>query len=265
MLGDDVLHAGAGVGGDGAGGQGGDDAALHAAVLAGDGGGHADEALAPLGQVRAHGEVQLAACAGDVLDTGGLGVDLAEEVHVDGVVDGDEIVDLGHDPHVVGVVHRGRHDIGVAVDVVIQLLGAGCEGEDLPALVHRLVPAGDLAGGGHVHKAVHVHLRVDGQVLQIGLGDHSADGVGHSADAQLEAGPVGDLRHHQVGHRPVHVGGGSAAAQLGHGGIIALHHIGHVLNVDLSARQAEDPRHILVDLHDDALGPGHDVGQVGGG
>ena len=36
----------------------------------------ADEALAAVGQVGAHGEVQLAAGAGDVLDAGGLGVDL---------------------------------------------------------------------------------------------------------------------------------------------------------------------------------------------
>ena len=37
------------------------------------------------------------------LDAGGLGVDLAEQVHVDGVVDGDEVVDLGDDPDVIGV------------------------------------------------------------------------------------------------------------------------------------------------------------------
>ncbi len=210
---------------DGAVGQGGDDAALHGAVLAGDGGGHADKALAALGQVGAHDKVQLAAGAGDVLEAGGLGVHLAEQVHVDGVVDGDEVVDLGDDPDVVGVVHRGAHHVGVAVHVVIQLLGAGGKGEHLAALVQRLVPAGDLAGGGHVHKAIHIHLGVDGQVLQVGLGDHGADGVGHAADAQLQAGAVGDLGHHQVGHGPVHVGGLAAAAQLGHGGIVPLHHI----------------------------------------
>ena len=181
------------------------------------------------------------------------------QVQVHRVVDGDEVVDLADDPHVVGVVHRGGHHVGVAVHVVVQLLGAGGEGVHLAALVQVLVPAGDLAGGGDVHKAVHVHLGVDGQVLQVGLGDHGADGVGHAADAQLQAGAIGDLRHHQVGHRPVHVGGLAAAAQLGHGGIVPLHHIGHVLNVDLGAGEAVHPGHVLVDLHDDALGPGHHV------
>ena len=60
---DDVMYTGPGVGSDGAGGQGGNDAALHAAVLAGDGGGHANKTLAALGQVRAHHEIQLPAGA----------------------------------------------------------------------------------------------------------------------------------------------------------------------------------------------------------
>ena len=200
-----------------------------------------------------------------MLDAGGLGVDLAEQIHVNGVVDGDEVVDLSDDPDVIGVVHRSAHHIGVAVHIVVQLLGAGGKGEHLAALVQGLVPAGDLAGGGHVHEAVYVHLGVDGQVLQIRLGDHGADGVGHPADAQLQAGAVGDLRHHQVGHGAVHVGGLAAGAQLGHRRVVPLHHIGHVLNIDLGAGQAVHPGHILVDLHDDALGAGHNIGDVGGG
>src|SRR5699024_6733128 len=111
VLGDDVVDTGPGVGADGAVGEGGDDAALHGAVLAGDGGGQADEALAALGQIGAHDEVQLAAGAGDVLEAGGLGVHLAEQVQVHRVVDGDEVVDLADDPHVVGVVHRGGHHV----------------------------------------------------------------------------------------------------------------------------------------------------------
>ena len=127
------------------------------------------------------------------------------------------------------------------------------------------MPAGDLAGGGHVHKAVHIHLGVDRQVLQVGLGDHGADGVGHTADAQLQAGAVGDLGHHQIGHGPVHLSGLAAAPQLGHGGVVPLHHHVHVLNVDLAAGQAVDPGHVLVDLHNDYLGLLQHIGQVGGG
>ena len=259
------MDAGTGVGDDGAGGQGGDDAALHGAVLAGDGGGHADKALAALGLIGAHGKVQLAAGAGDVLQTGGLGVHLAEQIHVDGVVDGDEVVDLADDVDVVGIVHRGAHHVGVVVHIVIQLLGAGGKGEHLAALVQLLVASGDLARHGHVHKAIHIHLGVDGQVLQVRLGDHRADGVGHPADAQLQTGPVGDLGHHQVGHGPVHVGGLAATAQLGHGGILALHHHVHVLDVDLAAVQAIDPGQVLVDLQDDDFSPVQHIGQVRGG
>ena len=89
VLGDQVLNGGTGVGADGAVGQGGDDAGLQLAVLALHGGGQADEGLTALGQVSAHDEVQLTAGAGDVLDAGGLGVHLAEQVQVDDVVDGD--------------------------------------------------------------------------------------------------------------------------------------------------------------------------------
>ena len=135
VLGDDVVDAGPGVGGDGAGGQGGDDAALDGAVLAGDGGGHADEALAALGQVSAQGEVQLAAGAGDVFDAGGLGVDLSEQVHIDGVIDGNKVIDLADNVDVIGVIHRSGHDIRIPVDIVVELLGTGSESKDLAATV----------------------------------------------------------------------------------------------------------------------------------
>ena len=135
-----------------------------------------------------------------MLDAGGLGVHLAEQVQVDDVVDGDELIQLGDDVHVVGVVNRSAHDVGVLVHVVIQLLGTSSESEDLTAIVQGLVLAVDLAGLGDVHEGVDVHLGVNAQVLQVGLSDQSADGVGHAADAQLQAGAVGDLRHDQVCH-----------------------------------------------------------------
>ena len=64
VLRDHIVAAGAGVGADGAGSQSGDDAALDRAVLARDGRGHADEALAALGKVCAQNKVQLTACTG---------------------------------------------------------------------------------------------------------------------------------------------------------------------------------------------------------
>ena len=165
--------------------------------------------------------------------------------------------------HVVGVVHGGAHDLGVHAHIVIELLGAGGEGEDLAAIVQGLVLAVDLAGLGDVHEGVHVHLGVHAQVLQVGLGDQGAHGVGHAADAQLQAGAVGDLGDDEVGHGAVHVGGGHGA-QLGDGGVVAFHHVGHVGDVQLCLIQAVDGGQVLVNLHHDVLGPGAHVIQVRG-
>ena len=66
ILGNNIVRAGARVGADGAGGKRGNDTALYAAVFAGDGGRHADEALAALGKIRAQQEIELTARAGDV-------------------------------------------------------------------------------------------------------------------------------------------------------------------------------------------------------
>ena len=144
--------------------------------------------------------------------------------------------------------------LGVVVDEVVQLPGARRKGIRLPAPVKGLTQAGDAACHGHVHKCVNIHLRVHAQVLQVALGDHLADGVGHGADAQLQAGAVADLRHHQIGHRQIHLAGSSAAAQLVQGGVLTLHDHIHVINVDAVVKAAQANGHVLVDLHDDGLG-----------
>ena len=135
VLGNDIVTAGTGIGGDRALSEGGNDAALEGTILTHNGRGHANEALTAVGQVCAHGEVQLTAGTGDMLNTGRLSIDLAKEVHVDGIVDGDKVIDLGHHADIVGVINGSGHDIGVTVDLVIQLLRAGCESKDLAALV----------------------------------------------------------------------------------------------------------------------------------
>ena len=189
-----------------------------------------------------------------MLDAGGFGIDLAEEVAVDGVVDGNEVVDLRDDVNIVRVIDRRAHDVRVAVHVIIELLRTGGKREDLTALVELLVLAGDLAGHRHIHKAVHIHLGVNGEVLEVGLRDHRADGVRHTADAELQAGTVRDLRHDEVRHRGVDLGRRAARAELRHGRVLALNDHIDVGNVDLAAVQAVDPRQILVDLDDDRLG-----------
>ena len=120
--------------------------------------------------------------------------------------------------------------------------------------------AGDLAGEGHVDKAVDIHFGVNGQVLEVRLRDHRADGVGHAADAELEARAVRDLRHDKVGDRSVDLGGGTARAELRNRRILPFHNHVDVLDVDLAAGEAVDPGKVLVDLDDDSLGGIQHVG-----
>ncbi len=75
-------------------------------------------------------------------------------------------------------------------------------------------------------ESVNIHLGVDAQVLQIALGDEAADGVGHTADAQLQAGAVGDLWHDEVCDLQIDLGSGAGSGHLGHGRIVALHDAG---------------------------------------
>ena len=258
------MDVGAGVGDDGAGGQGGHDAGLQlAGLLVGHGGGAADEALAALGEVGAQDEVQLAAGAGDLAVTGGFGVDLAVEVQVHAVVDGNVVVQGGNGADVVGVVHRHGHALGVVVQEVVHLLGAGAESEGLAVLVDVLAFAGDDAGLGDVHESVHEHFRVHADVLQVGLGDEGAHGVGHAADAQLQAGAVGDLFHDHAGHDLVHLGGrdGGHDAQ---GRVFAFDYVIDFGDVHRFFEAAQAAGHVFVDFNDDLLGPLAHGGHMGG-
>ena len=72
VLGDKPVRARTGIGNDRAVLERRTNTALERAVLLLKGGRAADEALAALGQVRAQNEVELAACAGNLLDAGGL-------------------------------------------------------------------------------------------------------------------------------------------------------------------------------------------------
>ena len=78
VFGDQVMDVGAGIRDNGARRQRGHNTAFHFAGFGGKRRRAADKALAALGQVCAQHEVQLAACAADVLDAGGFGVDLAK-------------------------------------------------------------------------------------------------------------------------------------------------------------------------------------------
>ena len=217
------------------------------------GGRQADEALAAMGQIRTQHEVLLAAGAADLAGTRRLAVDLTVQVHIHRIVDGDKVVDSRDGAHIVGIADRRGHAGGVVVQIVIELLGTGCESVDLTAAVDILTGAGDLSRHSQIHVGVHVHLRMYAQILQIGLAQHSSHGVGHAADAQLETGSVGDLLYDQASHRFIHIIGLSGRLNA-HGVVAAFHHHVHLADVDGVVKTAQTAGHVLVDLHDDHLG-----------
>ena len=92
------------------------------------------------------------------------------------------------------------------------------------------------------------------QILQIALRNQPADGVGHTADAQLQAGTVGDLRNDQVGNLQIHFGSSTGSGHLADGRVLAFHDAGDLRNVDAVLHAAKAARHIGVDLYDDLLG-----------
>ena len=225
--------------------------------------GQADEALAALGQIRAQNEVLLAACAGDLLDARRLTVHLAIQVHIHGVINGNEIIQCRHGAHIVGIADGRSHAGRVIVQIVVELLGSGGEGVHLAAPVQILTHTRHLARQGQVHIGVHIHLRMYAQILQVRLAQHSAHGVGHAADAQLQAGAVGDLLHDELGHGLIHLGGGVGGLDA-HGVVAPLHDHVHLGNMDAVVKAAQTPGHILVDLHDDHLGLFNNSPQMGG-
>ena len=249
------MDVGTGIGDDAAVFQSGTDAALQlAGLLIKEGRGQADKALAALGKVCAQNEVQLTAGTGDVLEACSLGVHLTEQVDVHSVVDGNKVIQCGDAADIVGVVHGCRHALRVIVQVIVHFLGAGTEGVDLTALVQLLACTGDLAGLGDIHKGIHIHFGVHAQILQIALCDQAADGIGHTADAQLQAGTVGDLRNDQVGNLQIHFGSSTGSGHLADGRVLAFHDAGDLRNVDAVLHAAKAAGHVLVDLNDDLLG-----------
>ena len=198
-----------------------------------------------------------------MLDACALRVHLTEQVNVHRIVDGDEVVDGGDAADVVGVLHGSGHALRVVVQVIVHLLGACTKGIDLTALVQILVAAGDLACLCNIHKGIHIHLSVHAQVLQIALGDEAADGVGHTADAQLQAGTVGDLRDDEVCHLQIDLGGSTGSGHLADGRVAALHNTGNLGDVHPVLGAAQAFGHVPVDLNDDFLGLIADGTQVG--
>lgn len=91
-------------------------------------GGKGNEALAALGLHSTPDIITLAAGTGDMTGTDGLGTDLAEEVHLQRGIDGDEIGMLGNDRRVIHIVDRQHFHHGVIINVIIHSLRAQCKG-----------------------------------------------------------------------------------------------------------------------------------------
>ena len=248
VLRDKIVNVCTGIGDDGAVRKGGQNAGLQVPLLVREGGGAADEALAALGEIRAEHEVKLSARAADRLRSGGLSVHLTKEIEVDGVVDGNEVVELGNYAHVVRIVDGSGHELGIVVHVIVHFLRARTEGVHLAETVMALARAGDLTRLRNIHESVDVHLRVHAEILEIGLCNEGADGVGHTADAELQAGPVRDLLNNQTRNSLVDLRSRSAAAHLGDRRILALYDTRHLRDVDPVLRAAKAARHIGVDL-----------------
>ena len=87
-----------------------------------------------------------------------------------------------------------------------------------------------------------------------GGGNQVADGVGHTADAQLQAGTVGDLRHDEVCNLQIDLGSGAGSGHLADGRIVALHDAGDLGDMDTVFHTTEAAGHIGVDFDDDLLG-----------
>ena len=129
-----------------------------------------DDALAATGAVSAVGEVQLAAAAAYLMGTGRFRRYLAEEVDVDAVIDGNEIIHLRNDERIIDDVYRISCQEGVVVHPVIEVLRPQGEGPAYLIAAESLAAVRELAVFIHESEGVDEHFRMDAQVFQVRFG-----------------------------------------------------------------------------------------------
>ena len=207
-----------------------DNAALALAFLL-VGGGQAKERLAPLGRVGPAHELELAAGAGEMPVAIGFGSCLALEVDLGGGVDRDDVVVLHDHVRHVGVVHRQAEHVVVAVEGVVECVRAEREGEHDLARIEALARAGDRAGLVKLDDPIGEHLGVDADVLDAAFLEERADGVGHGADADLEAGAIFDLGGDVAGDGLIY-GGGGRTGEFARRGVVAVDDVIDLADVD---------------------------------
>jgi len=108
----------------------GDDPRLDIAVLVLIAGRETNEGLAALRLITGENEIELSPRAGDLAEARGLGTDLAIQIHLNGVVDGNEIVIGGGNGRFVGVTDRIGGATRVVVKKVVKDLGTQGKGID---------------------------------------------------------------------------------------------------------------------------------------
>ena len=90
------------------------------------------------------------------------------------------------------------------------------------------------------------------EVLQVGLGDHLAQRVGHGADAELQRGTVGDEFQDEPGDRLLSRRDGKIR-HFRQRAVLPFHDHVHIRNADALAVAAGDFGQVLVHLDDDHI------------
>ncbi|EKD39175.1 MAG: hypothetical protein ACD_75C00486G0001, partial [uncultured bacterium] len=139
------------------------------------------------------------------------------------------------------------------IEKVVELFRPEGEGVDEFANIVLLLPVADAACLVDIDEAVAEHLRMHSQVAQIGGGDQFADGIGHGADAELQAGAVLDLGNDDLGDPLINIGN-LRLGQAEHLLMLALDDGVDLRDMDLLLVTAVAVGHVLVDLDDDLFG-----------
>ena len=209
-----------------------------------------DDALAAAGTICAVGEVQLSAAAADVMRARRFGGNLAEQVDVHAVVDGNEVVELCDNEGIVYIVDGICGEERVVVDPVVHILRTESEGPGSLVAVYGLQFIRQAAFLIHQVEGVDKHFRMHAQVLQVRFSDHSAYRIRQAADAELQGRAVRDFFHNHFSDLRIDFvarfkGNGR------HGDTAGFDDGCYVGNMDLFTASAERTGHCFVDFYDD--------------
>ena len=137
-------------------------------------------------------EIELAAGPADLPRPCRFRADLAIEVAGNAAVDGDEMVQLTNRFRIVDIMHRRRQDVDIMVQEFIEFLRPAADGEHAFSVLQGFALVGDFARFIQVEITVTHELCMHAQVFEVRFGNESSQGIGHTADAELQRVPVVD-------------------------------------------------------------------------